>query len=69
MAVFEYKGLNRSGSNVRGSIDSDNARTARARLKKDGIFVVDLKDKRKARYRADSAEVQNFYRVNSYPVR
>jgi hypothetical protein len=31
--------------------------------------TVDLKDKRKARYRANSAEVQNFYRVNSYPVR
>jgi hypothetical protein len=29
----------------------------------------DLKDKRKARYRADSQEVRNFYRVNSYPVR
>jgi hypothetical protein len=25
--------------------------------------------KRKARYRANSAEVQNFYRVNSYPAR
>ena len=30
---------------------------------------VDLKDKRKARYQPDSAEVRNFYRVNSYPVR
>ena len=30
---------------------------------------VDLKDKRKARYQASSAEVRNFYRVNSYPVR
>jgi hypothetical protein len=29
----------------------------------------DLKDKRKPRYRADSSEVRNFYRVNSYPVR
>lgn len=29
----------------------------------------DLKDKRKPRYRADSAEVRNFYRVNSYPSR
>jgi hypothetical protein len=27
------------------------------------------KDKRKARYQADSAEVRNFYRVNSYPAR
>jgi hypothetical protein len=26
-------------------------------------------DKRKARYRADSAEVQDFYRVNRYPIR
>ena len=30
---------------------------------------VDLKNKRRARYQADSAEVRNFYRVNSYPVR
>ncbi|HUN95457.1 MAG TPA: hypothetical protein VMU69_04355 [Bradyrhizobium sp.] len=28
---------------------------------------VDLKDKRRARYQPDSAEVRNFYRVNSYP--
>jgi hypothetical protein len=30
---------------------------------------VDLKSKRRARYKADSAEVRNFYRVNSYPTR
>jgi hypothetical protein len=30
---------------------------------------VDLEDKRKARYRANSPEVQDFYRVNSYPAR
>lgn len=30
---------------------------------------VDLTNKRRARYRADSAEVRNFYRVNSYPTR
>jgi hypothetical protein len=30
---------------------------------------VDLRDKRKARYQPNSAEVRNFYRVNSYPVR
>jgi hypothetical protein len=29
----------------------------------------DLKDKRQARYQANSAEVRNFYRVNSYPAR
>jgi hypothetical protein len=30
---------------------------------------VDLKNKRKARYQADSAEVRNFYRVANYPAR
>ncbi|MGA2995244.1 formate dehydrogenase [Bradyrhizobium sp.] len=30
---------------------------------------VDLKNKRRARYQAESAEVRNFYRVNSYPAR
>jgi hypothetical protein len=29
---------------------------------------VDLKNKRRARYQADSAEIRNFYRVNSYPA-
>jgi hypothetical protein len=30
---------------------------------------IDLKDKRKARYQANSTDVRNFYRVNSYPAR
>jgi hypothetical protein len=30
---------------------------------------VDPKNKRKARYQADSAEVRNFYRVNAYPAK
>jgi hypothetical protein len=30
---------------------------------------VDLKSKRRARYQADSSEVRDFYRVNSYPAR
>jgi hypothetical protein len=33
------------------------------------VDLVDLKDKRRARYQANSAEVRNFYRVNSYPPR
>jgi hypothetical protein len=30
---------------------------------------VDMPDKRRARYQANSTEVRNFYRVNSYPTR
>jgi hypothetical protein len=32
-----------------------------------GAAAANVSDKRKARYRADSAEVQSFYRVNRYP--
>jgi type II secretory pathway component PulF len=48
MPVFEYRGLTKDGRNTRGTLDSDNLRTARARLKKDGIFVIDIKDRTKA---------------------
>ena len=30
---------------------------------------IDRKDKRRTRYQGNSAEVRNFYRVNSYPAR
>jgi general secretion pathway protein F len=48
MPVFEYKGLSQAGKNVRGTVDADNVRNARMRLKKDGIYVVDLRDRTKA---------------------
>lgn len=48
MPIFEYKGLTRDGKNVKGVVDSDNLRAARLKLKKDGVFVVDIKDKKKA---------------------
>jgi len=46
--VFEYKGLNQSGRNVRGTLEADSSKAARVRLKKDGIYVFDLKDKSKS---------------------
>lgn len=47
MPIFEYKGINKAGRNTKGTIDADNIRNARARLKKDGIFVTDIKNKQK----------------------
>lgn len=48
MPIFEYKGLSKAGKNVKGLIDSDNIRSARLKLKKDGIFVTEIRDKKKA---------------------
>ena len=47
MPIFEYRGLTRDGKNVRGTLDSENLRAARLKLKKDGIFVVEINDKKK----------------------
>ncbi len=48
MPIFEYRGLLKDGKNTKGIVDAENLRSARARLKKDGIFVIDLRDKKKA---------------------
>ena len=47
MPIYEYKGLSKAGKNVKGTIDAENLRSARMKLKKDGIYVVDLADKTK----------------------
>lgn len=38
MAVYEYRALNANGKQVKGAIESDSARTARIKLKQQGIF-------------------------------
>lgn len=52
MPLFEYKGITQGGKTVRATIDADNIRNARAKLKKEGIFVVELRDKAKAKQAA-----------------
>ncbi|KYG64267.1 type II secretion system protein GspF [Bdellovibrio bacteriovorus] len=47
MPIFEYKGLSRDGKNVKGVVDAENLRAARTKLKKDNIYVVDIRDKKK----------------------
>ena len=49
MPIFEYRGITQSGKSVKSTVDADNLRNARAKLKKDGIFVVELRDKSKAK--------------------
>jgi len=45
MPLFEYKGVDASGKNVKGSIESDSSRGARIKLKQKGIFATDVKEK------------------------
>jgi general secretion pathway protein F len=47
MPIFEYRGIRKNGSETRGFLDADNVRNARLKLKKDGIFVTEIRDKKK----------------------
>jgi len=42
MAVFEYSGFNLRGKNIKGVIDAESPRAARAKLKKEGIIATEL---------------------------
>lgn len=44
MAVFEYKGFDGGGTAVSGIIDADNAKTARTRLRRQGLFPTEVKE-------------------------
>jgi general secretion pathway protein F len=68
MPIFEYRGLTRSGQNTKGIIDSENLRAARIKLKKDGIYVVDIKDKKSASNAANKKK-KNQNSGKSVPVR
>lgn len=44
MPLFEYEGYKTDGKSIAGVVDADNPRTARAKLKKDGIYATGIKE-------------------------
>jgi general secretion pathway protein F len=44
MPVYAYKGVNQAGRSTRGFVDAENARAARHKLKRDGVFLTDLSE-------------------------
>lgn len=47
MPIFEYKGIKKTGADTRGIVDADNVRNARLKLKKEGIYVTEIRDKKR----------------------
>lgn len=64
MPIFEYRGLTREGRNAKGVVDAENMRAARAKLKKDGVFVTEIKDKKKE----SAGKKKTSVRTRSVPV-
>ncbi len=48
MPIFEYRGTTRDGKDTKGVVDAENLRAARIKLKKDGVFVSSIADKKKS---------------------
>jgi general secretion pathway protein F len=42
--VFAYKGVNAAGRNTRGHLDAESLKSARARLRRDGIFLTEISE-------------------------
>jgi general secretion pathway protein F len=42
MPVYAYKGMTTAGRSTRGFVDADNARAARAKLRRDGVYTTEL---------------------------
>jgi general secretion pathway protein F len=45
MAIFEYKALDAAGKSIRGIIEADSVKTARGKLKKNGLFLNEIREK------------------------
>jgi len=67
MPVYEYRGLTKDGKSTKGILDSDSVRSARLKLKKDGVFITDIKDKKKSN--SASAKRRHSVSKKSVPVR
>jgi general secretion pathway protein F len=44
--VYAYKGVTAAGKNTRGHLDAESSRSARARLRRDGIYVTEFSEQR-----------------------
>ncbi|MBI2606255.1 MAG: type II secretion system inner membrane protein GspF [Deltaproteobacteria bacterium] len=45
MPIFQYKALDSAGKTIRGMIEADSSKTARQKLKKNGLFLTDIAEK------------------------
>lgn len=45
MAIFEYHGTDRSGTNVRATVDADSIKSAKQKIKKSGVLLLSIEEK------------------------
>jgi len=45
MAIYEYRALDAAGKNIKGIIEADSVKTARAKLKKNNLYLTEINEK------------------------
>ncbi len=63
MPIFEYTAINKSGKNSKGTIDAENARAARQKLRSTGVYPTDIKESLKA-ISENSRDVKSLFQSN-----
>src|SRR3990170_913630 len=62
MPVFEYKGLSIEGKDARGFIDADNLQSAKLKLRRSGIFPVEVSEETRKKAEGESSAVRGLLR-------
>ena len=60
MPVYTYKGVSEAGKAIRGLVDADSDRGARAKLRRDGVFLTELAVTTGTRVRRDDSSPRRF---------
>ena len=60
MPVYTYKGVSGAGKSIRGFVDAESDRSARAKLRRDGVFLTELAVSTAARVRRDEPSQRRF---------
>jgi len=59
MAIFVYKGLDRTGKEVKNSITSESLNQAKAKVKTSGVMLIDIKEQKSTNKKAGSVSFVN----------
>ena len=62
MPVFEYKGLSIEGKDARGFIDADNLQSAKLKLRRSGIFPVEVSEETRKKAEGEPSAVRGLLR-------
>jgi general secretion pathway protein F len=49
MPIFEYTGTDRTGKNLRATVEADSIKTAKTKLKKNGVLLLSIAEKKEAK--------------------